>query len=192
MSNGGKEEAACGRYHPWKKNNRFDPDRSHHPHVSAILTKEETETTQFDFKSYRVHKANSVHKTLDDAISLRDPPQFHEAMIDSLLPTASACAHALHRRTLCRWPPLHGQRATTSATENPPTSAGESLLAFYLRAHRHGYFPRPAAAIDELASSIRAEGIVSGQAVDLAYTLIADVGFDNREGTLGILEYQRE
>ncbi|GFS30074.1 hypothetical protein Acr_00g0010010 [Actinidia rufa] len=99
-------------------------------------------------------------------------------MIDSLLPTASACAHALHRRTLCRWPPLHGQRATTSAAENPPTS--------------DGYFPRPAAAIGELASSIGAEGIVSGQVVDLAYTEIYDAGFDNREGTLGILEYQRE
>ncbi|PSR99708.1 Geranylgeranyl pyrophosphate synthase [Actinidia chinensis var. chinensis] len=58
--------------------------------VSAILTREETETpkhetTRFDFKSYMVHKASSVNKALDDAVSLRDPPQIHEAMRYSLL-----------------------------------------------------------------------------------------------------------
>ncbi|KAE9457072.1 hypothetical protein C3L33_11025, partial [Rhododendron williamsianum] len=32
-----------------------------------------------------VHKAVSVNKALDDAVSLRDPPKIHEAMRYSLL-----------------------------------------------------------------------------------------------------------
>uniref|UniRef100_A0A5B7BD95 Geranylgeranyl diphosphate synthase n=1 Tax=Davidia involucrata TaxID=16924 RepID=A0A5B7BD95_DAVIN len=61
--------------------------------VSAIITKDETitegespkEETQFNFKAYMVQKANSVNKALDEAVSVRDPPQIYEAMRYSLL-----------------------------------------------------------------------------------------------------------
>ncbi|KAA8528621.1 hypothetical protein F0562_035976 [Nyssa sinensis] len=61
--------------------------------ISAVITKEETitegespkEDTQFNFKAYMVQKANSVNKALDEAVSVRDPPQIHEAMRYSLL-----------------------------------------------------------------------------------------------------------
>ncbi|XP_065875103.1 geranylgeranyl pyrophosphate synthase, chloroplastic-like [Euphorbia lathyris] len=61
--------------------------------ISAIITKEE-ETLQhhhqnpqstFDFKSYMLQKATSVHHALDAAVSLREPAKIHESMRYSLL-----------------------------------------------------------------------------------------------------------
>ncbi|KAL5752762.1 hypothetical protein ACOSQ2_023269 [Xanthoceras sorbifolium] len=68
--------------------------------ISAVLTKEEetlreedntntnTNTnpkSTFDFKSYMIHKANSVNQALDGAVSIREPRKIHEAMRYSLL-----------------------------------------------------------------------------------------------------------
>ncbi|XP_059637206.1 geranylgeranyl pyrophosphate synthase, chloroplastic-like [Cornus florida] len=61
--------------------------------ISANITKQEAiteaekakEETQFDFKAYMVQKAKSVNKALDEAVSIRDPPQIHQAMRYSLL-----------------------------------------------------------------------------------------------------------
>ncbi|KAL4290692.1 hypothetical protein GQ457_14G003840 [Hibiscus cannabinus] len=61
--------------------------------ISSVLTKEDTveeeeqgpRTPIFDFKSYMVHKANSVNQAMESAVSLRDPVKIHEAMRYSLL-----------------------------------------------------------------------------------------------------------
>ncbi|XP_068343383.1 geranylgeranyl pyrophosphate synthase, chloroplastic-like [Pyrus communis] len=62
--------------------------------VSAVLTKQETLTEEFDeespkptfnFKSYMLQRAESVNQALDAAVSLRDPITIHEAMRYSLL-----------------------------------------------------------------------------------------------------------
>ena len=72
----------------------------------------------------------------------------------------------------------------------PPPANPYSLFAFeHITTAPAGFpLPRILSAIGELASSIGTEWLVAGKVVDLAYTKIADVGFDNREGTLGILE----
>lgn len=64
--------------------------------ISAVLTKQETaidppenknspEIPTFNFESYMVGKAKSVHKALDMAITLKHPEKIHEAMRYSLL-----------------------------------------------------------------------------------------------------------
>ncbi|KAH7566457.1 hypothetical protein JRO89_XS08G0166800 [Xanthoceras sorbifolium] len=64
--------------------------------ISAVLTKEEETLREednsntnpkstFDFKSYMIHKANSVNQALDGAVSIREPRKIHEAMRYSLL-----------------------------------------------------------------------------------------------------------
>ncbi|GMI94065.1 geranyl(geranyl)diphosphate synthase 11, geranylgeranyl pyrophosphate synthase 1 [Hibiscus trionum] len=64
------------------------------PSISSVLAKEDTvkeeeeqdpQIPSFDFKSYMVHKANSVNQAMDSAVSLRDPVKIHEAMRYSLL-----------------------------------------------------------------------------------------------------------
>ncbi|KAL2531573.1 Heterodimeric geranylgeranyl pyrophosphate synthase large subunit 1 [Abeliophyllum distichum] len=55
--------------------------------VSAILTKEEQEESKsiFNFKAYMLEKANSVNKSLEEAVLLREPFKIHESMRYSLL-----------------------------------------------------------------------------------------------------------
>ncbi|KAK9129951.1 hypothetical protein Sjap_010438 [Stephania japonica] len=59
--------------------------------ISAVGVRELEEETQkkqqmgFNFKSYMVEKANSVHQALDEAVSLKEPLKIHEAMRYSLL-----------------------------------------------------------------------------------------------------------
>nr|QEY10178.1 barbata geranylgeranyl diphosphate synthase [Scutellaria barbata] len=59
--------------------------------VSAIVTGEEAaivtqkEEPSFNFNAYVIEKANFVHKALDDAVSVKNPPMIHEAMRYSLL-----------------------------------------------------------------------------------------------------------
>nr|ALT16901.1 geranylgeranyl diphosphate synthase 1 [Leucosceptrum canum] len=59
--------------------------------VSAIVTGEEAtiltrnEDSPFNFNAYVVEKANFVHKALDEAVSVKNPPMIHDAMRYSLL-----------------------------------------------------------------------------------------------------------
>ncbi|KAL2531580.1 Sugar transport protein 1 [Abeliophyllum distichum] len=56
-------------------------------YVAAILTKEEQEESKsiFNFKAYMLEKANSVNKSLEEAVLLREPFKIHESMRYSLL-----------------------------------------------------------------------------------------------------------
>ena len=139
--------------------------------ISAILTKEESETTQFDFESNMVHKANSVNKAIDDAISLRDPPQIHEAMFYSLLADGKRCSASPQAMPVaCAVQGIH-----SSTTTSPAWTTRDDLR----RRIPRRFLPS--------STSLTPS---AGKVVDLAYTEIADVGLDNREGTIGILEYQ--
>ncbi|WCJ30975.1 Geranylgeranyl pyrophosphate synthase chloroplastic [Euphorbia peplus] len=56
--------------------------------ISSIMTKEEetlTQKPQFDFKSYMLQKAASIHQALDAAVSIKEPAKIHESMRYSLL-----------------------------------------------------------------------------------------------------------
>ncbi|CAN1124818.1 Geranylgeranyl pyrophosphate synthase, chloroplastic [Linum perenne] len=57
--------------------------------ASAVLTREDNlnpnPKLSFDFKSYMLHKANSVNQALDSAVPLKEPAKIHDSMRYSLL-----------------------------------------------------------------------------------------------------------
>ncbi|KAE8705000.1 Geranylgeranyl pyrophosphate synthase [Hibiscus syriacus] len=174
------------------------------PSISSVLTKEDTvkeeeqdpQISSFDFKSYMVHKANSVNQAMDSAVSLRDPVKIHEAMRYSLLAGGkrvrpvlclAACdivggQESMAMPAACAVEMIHTIGKPTNHKvfgEDIAVLAGDALLAFafeHISVATVGVTPgRIVRAVGELAKSIGAEGLVAGQVVDITTVVLGAI-----------------
>nr|CAD1832438.1 unnamed protein product [Ananas comosus var. bracteatus] len=152
---------------------------------------------EFDFKGYMVARAAAVNRALDAAVPVAYPERVHEAMRYSLLGGGkrvrpvlclAACELVGGREPLAL-PPPHLPRRLRRAPRRPRRRRPPSLAfrhladpSSYPSADLHPPAPRLLRAVAELARCIGAEGLVAGQAVDLASTGLADpVSLDRLE-----------